>query len=410
MSEIDIQRAAVIGAGTMGRGIVMCLANAGVVVQWVDNNPQMLEQALTAVTETYAHNVRQGRIDQAEVDARRARISAAADYPAIRDVDLVIEAIYENLELKQQIFRELDGLLQPRAILASNTSALDIDAIAAVTRRPKQVLGLHFFSPAHIMKLLEIVRGAATAPQVLETALALSERMGKVSVVSGNCPGFIGNRMLRTYVLEARKMLLEGAFPYQVDAALQGFGFAMGPFRMYDVVGIDLEWRARQLAGKGQEAHEVQVDNRLCEAGRFGQKSGKGYYHYEPASRQAEHDVQVDALVQEVSEGLGYRRRDIGPEEILERCLLALVNEGAKILEEGIADSAHDIDLVYLNGYGFPADKGGPMSWADRQGLVSIQQGLLRLQAESGAHWKSARLIDELAQAGKGFADHRAIG
>ncbi|AZE46022.1 Enoyl-CoA hydratase [Pseudomonas chlororaphis] len=410
MSQIDIQRAAVIGAGTMGRGIVMCLANAGVAVQWVDNNPQMLEQALTAVTETYAHNVRQGRIDQAEAGARRARVSAAADYPEIRDVDLVIEAVYENLELKQNIFRELDGLLQPRAILASNTSALDIDAIAAVTRRPKQVLGLHFFSPAHIMKLLEIVRGAATAPQVLEAALALGKRMGKVSVVSGNCPGFIGNRMLRTYVLEARKMLLEGAFPYQVDAALQGFGFAMGPFRMYDVVGIDLEWRARQLAGKGQEAHEVQVDNRLCEADRFGQKSGNGYYHYEPGSRQAEHDVQVDALVQEVSEGLGYRRRDVGPEEILERCLLALVNEGAKILEEGIAGSAHDIDLVYLNGYGFPADKGGPMSWADRQGLVSIQQGLLRLQAESGVHWKPARLIDELVQAGKGFADHRAIG
>ncbi|WP_053268028.1 3-hydroxyacyl-CoA dehydrogenase [Pseudomonas chlororaphis] len=410
MSQIDIQRAAVIGAGTMGRGIVMCLANAGVAVQWVDNNPQMLEQALTAVTETYAHNVRQGRIDQAEADARRARVSAVADYPAIRDVDLVIEAVYENLELKQKIFRELDDLLQPRAILASNTSALDIDAIAAVIRRPRQVLGLHFFSPAHIMKLLEIVRGAATAPQVLEAALALGERMGKVSVVSGNCPGFIGNRMLRTYVLEARKMLLEGAFPYQVDAALQGFGFAMGPFRMYDVVGIDLEWRARQLAGKGQEAHEVQVDNRLCEAGRFGQKSGNGYYHYEPGSRQAEHDVQVDALVQEVSEGLGYRRRDVGLEEILERCLLALVNEGAKILEEGIAGSAQDIDLVYLNGYGFPADKGGPMSWADRQGLVAIQKDLLRLQAELGAHWKPARLIDELVQAGKGFADHRAIG
>ncbi|PWY40990.1 3-hydroxyacyl-CoA dehydrogenase [Pseudomonas sp. RW409] len=410
MSQIDIQRAAVIGAGTMGRGIVMCLANAGVAVQWVDNNPQILEQALTAVSETYAHNVRQGRIDQAEADARRARVSAAADYLAIRDVDLVIEAVYENLELKQKIFRELDGLLQPRAILASNTSALDIDAIAAVTRRPRQVLGLHFFSPAHIMKLLEIVRGASTAQHVLEASLALGERMGKVSVVSGNCPGFIGNRMLRTYVLEARKMLLEGAFPYQVDAALQGFGFAMGPFRMYDVVGIDLEWRARQLAGKGQEAHEVQVDNRLCEAGRFGQKSGNGYYHYEPGSRQAEHDVQVDALVQEVSEGLGYRRRDVGLEEILERCLLALVNEGAKILEEGIAGSAQDIDLVYLNGYGFPADKGGPMSWADRQGLVAIQKDLLRLQAELGAHWKPARLIDELVQAGKGFADHRAIG
>ncbi|MGH8410489.1 MAG: 3-hydroxyacyl-CoA dehydrogenase NAD-binding domain-containing protein, partial [Pseudomonas sp.] len=339
-------------------GIVMCLANAGVAVQWVDNNPQMLEQALVTVSDTYAHSVRQERIDQVEADARIARVTAAADYAAIRDVDLVIEAVYENLELKQSIFRELDGLLKPQAILASNTSALDIDAIAAVTGRPQQVLGLHFFSPAHIMKLLEIVRGAQTAPAVIDAALALGKRMGKVSVVSGNCDGFIGNRMLNTYVLEARKMLLEGAYPYQVDAALQGFGFAMGPFRMFDVVGVDLQWRARQLSGVGQDAPEVQVDNRLCEQGRFGQKSGDGYYHYEPGSRQAEHDPLVDALVLEVSEGLGFHRREISPEEILERCLLALVNEGAKILQEGIAGSAHDIDLVYLNGYGFPADKG----------------------------------------------------
>jgi len=403
-TAVDIQHAAVIGAGTMGRGIVMCLANAGVRVQWVDNNPQMLEQALLAVAETYAHNVRQGRIEQAESDARIARVSAAADYAAIREVDLVIEAVYENLELKQQIFRQLDALLKPEAILASNTSALDIDAIAGVTQRPQRVLGLHFFSPAHIMKLLEVVRGARTAPEVLEAALALGRRMGKVSVVAGNCFGFIGNRMLNTYVLEARKMLLEGAFPYQVDAALQGFGFAMGPFRMYDVVGIDLGWRARQLDGVGQDAPEVQVDNRLCELGRFGQKSGDGYYHYELGSRQAEHDLEVDALVQQVSEGLGYQRRVIGPEEILERCLLALVNEGAKILEEGIAESAHDIDLVYLNGYGFPKDQGGPMSWADRQGLVAVHQRLLRLEAELGGHWQPARLLTELAQAGKGFA------
>ena len=347
-TSFDIQQAAVIGAGTMGRGIVMCLANAGVSVQWVDNNPQMLEQALVNVAETYAHSVRQGRIDQAEADARFARVSTAADYAAIRNVDLVIEAVYENLELKQKIFRELDGLLKPEALLASNTSALDIDAIAAATRRPEQVLGLHFFSPAHIMKLLEIVRGAQTSPAALEAALALGKRMGKVSVVSGNCHGFIGNRMLHPYVLEARKMLLEGAYPQQVDAALQGFGFAMGPFRMYDVVGIDLEWRARELAGKGQDAPEVQVDNRLCELGRFGQKSGNGYYHYEPGSRQAEHDPEVDALVLQVSEGLGFQRREIGPEEILERCLLALVNEGAKILQEGIAESAHDIDLCLL--------------------------------------------------------------
>jgi len=404
-TPFQIQRAAVIGAGTMGRGIVMCLANAGVPVQWVDNNAQMLEQALAAVTETYARTVRQGRIDQAEADVRIARVTAAVDYPAISEVDLVIEAVYENLELKQKIFRELDSLLKPEAILASNTSALDIDAIAAVTGRPQQVLGLHFFSPAHIMKLLEIVRGAQTAPAVLKVAKELGQRMGKVSVVAGNCHGFIGNRMLNTYVLEARKMLLEGAYPYQVDAALQGFGFAMGPFRMYDVVGIDLGWRARELAGVGQDEAEVQVDNRLCELGRFGQKSGNGYYHYEAGSRQAEHDVEVDALVLRVSEELGYQRREIGPEEILERCLLALVNEGAKILQEGIAESAHDIDLVYLNGYGFPADKGGPMAWADQQGLADIQTRLLRLEAEQGELWKPARLISALAAQGGRFAN-----
>ncbi|WP_053147981.1 3-hydroxyacyl-CoA dehydrogenase [Pseudomonas sp. Pf153] len=403
-TPFDIQRAAVVGAGTMGRGIAMCLANAGVAVQWVDNNPQMLEQALAAVAETYAHGVRQGRIDQGEADARIARVKQADDYAAIRDVDLVIEAVYENLELKQAIFRELDRLLKPEAILASNTSALDIDAIAAATRRPDQVLGLHFFSPAHIMKLLEIVRGANTSKAVLDAAVALGNRMGKVSVIAGNCHGFIGNRMLHPYVLEARKMLLEGAFPHQVDAALQGFGFAMGPFRMYDVVGIDLEWRARELAGKGQDAPEFQVDNRLCELGRFGQKSGNGYYHYEPGSRQAEHDVEVDALVQRVSEELGFQRREISTEEILERCLLALVNEGAKILQEGIAGSAHDIDLVYLNGYGFPAQKGGPMAWADEQGLEDIHARLLELETKQGDHWQPARLIGELVAQHKGFA------
>ncbi|MDX9666326.1 3-hydroxyacyl-CoA dehydrogenase NAD-binding domain-containing protein [Pseudomonas sp. P5_152] len=407
-TPFQIQRAAVIGAGTMGRGIVMCLANAGVPVQWVDNNPQMLDQALTAIAQTWAHNVRQGRIDQAEADARIARVTAAADYAAISEVDLVIEAVYENLELKQQIFRQLDGLLKPQAILASNTSALDIDAIAAVTQRPQQVLGLHFFSPAHIMKLLEIVRGAHTAPAVLQAAKVLGERMGKVSVVAGNCFGFIGNRMLNTYVLEARKMLLEGAFPYQVDAALQGFGFAMGPFRMYDVVGIDLGWRARELAGVGQDEDEIQLDNRLCEQGRFGQKSGNGYYHYEPGSRQAEHDPEVDAQVLRVSEQLGYQRREIGTEEILERCLLALVNEGAKILQEGIAESARDIDLVYLNGYGFPADKGGPMAWADQQGLAAIEARLLRLEAERGALWKPAGIIRQLAASGGQLARYQA--
>ncbi|MBD9482236.1 3-hydroxyacyl-CoA dehydrogenase [Pseudomonas sp. PDM14] len=404
-NSVSIQQVAVIGAGTMGRGIVMSLANAGIPVLWLDNNPQMLEQALTSIADTWAHSVRQGRLDEAQAASRRALVSAAADYTSLADTDLVIEAVYENLELKQEIFRTLDGLLKPSAILASNTSALDIDAIAAVTERPEQVLGLHFFSPAHIMKLLEIVRGAKTAPAVLDAALALGERIGKVSVVAGNCDGFIGNRMLNTYVKEARSMLLEGAYPHQVDSALQGFGFAMGPFRMYDVVGIDLEWRARELAGKGQEQDVVQVDNRLCALGRFGQKTRMGYYRYAEGSRQAEHDPEVDALVLQVSESLGYERRSIGAEEILERCLLALVNEGAKILEENIAANSHDVDLVYLNGYGFPADKGGPMSWADAQGAAVLYQRLKDLQERFGDHWQPARLIETLATNGKRFAD-----
>jgi 3-hydroxyacyl-CoA dehydrogenase len=320
-------------------------------------------------------------------------------------VDLVIEAVYENLELKQQIFRTLDAIMQPQAILASNTSALDIDAIAAVTTRPEQVLGLHFFSPAHIMKLLEIVRGAKTDKAVLDAALALGRRIGKVAVVAGNCHGFIGNRMLASYVREARMLLLEGAYPHQVDAALQGFGFAMGPFRMYDVVGIDLEWRARELAGQGQDEPTVQVDNRLCRLGRFGQKARMGYYRYAEGSRQAEHDPEVDALVLQVSEQLGFVRRDIDPAEILERCLLALVNEGAKILEEQIAATSHDIDLVYLNGYGFPADQGGPLAWADQQGLADILARLEALQAQFGEHWMPARLIETLAASGQRFAD-----
>lgn len=403
----DIHHAAVIGAGTMGRGIVMSLASAGIPVRWLDSNPQMLEQGLGVVADTYAHNVRQGRIDEAEAAARRARIQPVQGYADLAEVDLVIEAVYENLDLKQQIFRELDARLKPSAILASNTSALDIDAIAAVTARPEQVLGLHFFSPAHIMKLLEIVRGARTAQPVLDAALDLGKRMGKVSVVAGNCDGFIGNRMLHTYVREARMMLLEGAFPHQVDAALQAFGFAMGPFRMYDVVGIDLEWRARELSGKGQDDPAVQVDNRLCALGRFGQKSRMGYYRYAEGSRQAEHDPEVDALVLAVSEQLGFQRRAIGQEEILERCLLALVNEGAKILEEGIAASSADIDTVYLNGYGFPADKGGPMSWADGQGLEALRERLEYLAGRHGLHWQPAALIQRLAAEGRGFADYR---
>ncbi len=404
-AAFNLQQAAVIGAGTMGRGIVISLASAGIPVLWLDNNPQMLEQGLKMIEDTWAQNVAKGRIEQGEASLRLARVQAVADYAALAPADLVIEAVYENLELKQKIFRALDEVLKPGAILASNTSALDIDAIAAVTRRPESVLGLHFFSPAHIMKLLEIVRGAKTSPAVLEAALALGQRIGKVSVVAGNCDGFIGNRMLHTYVKEARMLLLEGALPAQVDGALQQFGFAMGPFRMYDVVGIDLEWRARELAGKGQDDPAVQVDNRLCGLGRFGQKSGMGYYRYAPGSREAQPDAEVDRLVEAVSAQLGFQRRAVSDAEIRARCLLALVNEGAKILEENIAANSHDIDLVYLNGYGFPADKGGPMAWADGEGVATILDRLRTLQSQFGEHWQPAALIERLAAAGKRFAD-----
>lgn len=404
-AAFNLQQAAVIGAGTMGRGIVISLASAGIPVLWLDNNPQMLEQGLKMIEDTWAQNVAKGRIEQGEASLRLARVQTVADYAALAPADLVIEAVYENLELKQKIFRALDEVLKPGAILASNTSALDIDAIAAVTRRPESVLGLHFFSPAHIMKLLEIVRGAKTAPAVLEAALDLGRRIGKVSVVAGNCDGFIGNRMLHTYVKEARMLLLEGALPAQVDGALQQFGFAMGPFRMYDVVGIDLEWRARELAGKGQDDPAVQVDNRLCGLGRFGQKSGMGYYRYAPGSREALPDAEVDRLVEAVSAQLGFQRRAVSDAEIRARCLLALINEGAKILEENIAANSHDIDLVYLNGYGFPADKGGPMAWADGEGVATILDRLRTLQSQFGEHWQPAALIERLVASGKRFAD-----
>lgn len=404
-TSFNVHQVAVIGAGTMGRGIVISLASHGIPVLWLDSDPRSVEAGLKMAEDTWANQVAKERITRVEAEQSLARIRAVDSYAALADVDLVIEAVYENLELKQEIFRVLDTTLNPQAILASNTSALDIDAIAAVTQRPQQVLGLHFFSPAHIMKLLEIVRGKHTAVAVLESVLALGQRIGKVTVVAGNCKGFIGNRMLASYAGEARKMVLEGAFPRQVDEALQQFGFAMGPFRMYDVVGIDLEWRARQLSGKGMDEPTVQIENALCELGRLGQKSHKGYYRYAEGSRQAEHDAEVDALVLDISGGLGFRRREIDDEEIVERCLLALVNEGAKILEENIAANSHDIDCVYLNGYGFPKAEGGPMHWADAQGMSSIQERLERLQGLFGDQWRPAGLITRLGEAGQRIAD-----
>ena len=410
MNAAAINNVAVIGAGTMGRGIAISFANAGINVTLLDLSEDVREQALSYIQGVYAGMVKRERITQQDADACLARFAFSGDYNEIAGVQLAIEAVYENIDLKKKIFAQLDETLNPDAILASNTSYLDIDAIAAATKRPEQVLGLHFFSPAHIMKLLEIVRGDKTLPAVINMAEALGQRIGKVAVVSGNCHGFIGNRMLEPYVFQARRLLLEGALPVQVDNALQSWGMAMGPFRMYDVVGIDLEWRARQLSGtvleEGTDAElNVRIDNRLCEQERFGHKSGQGYYRYEAGSREALVDESVEALVVEVSENAGFDRRAISDDEITTRCILALVNEGAKILEEGIARSSADIDKVYLNGYGFPKERGGPMSYADELGAAEVLAKLEALETDHGERWAPAPLIRKLAAENGKFSD-----
>lgn len=410
MSADDIKHVAVIGAGTMGRGIAISFANAGIAVTLLDLNEDVRTQAISYIEGIYAGMVKRERITQDNADMCLQRFSTTGEYTEIASADLVVEAVYENLDLKKSIFRELDKVMKPSAILATNTSYLDIDAIAAETSRPSQVLGLHFFSPAHIMKLLEIVRGEKTDPAVLAITEALGANIGKVAVVAGNCHGFIGNRMLQPYVFQSRRLLLEGALPKQVDSALQHWGMAMGPFRMYDVVGIDLEWRARQMSDTkfelGSDAEmNVRLDDRLCEMERFGQKNGQGYYRYEEGSREALVDESVEALVVEVSEGAGFTRREISDAEISERCILALVNEGAKILDEGFARNSADIDKVYLNGYGFPKERGGPMAYADERGLSDVLATIEAFEKEQGSIWQPSALLKKLAAEGGKFSD-----
>lgn len=399
----EIRKVGVIGAGTMGRGIVMNFVNAGYPVTWLDVNGEMLETGLADIANVYKRSVAQERFDDTEAQARLGRISTTQNYADLQDMDLVVEAVYENMDLKKKIFAELDKAVKASAILATNTSYLDIDEIASATSRPAQVLGLHFFSPAHIMKLLEVVRGKDTAQDVMDACLAIGKKIGKQAVLAGNCHGFIGNRMLEKYSRQSREVVLEGSTPWEVDQALQGFGMAMGPYRMYDVVGVDLGWRSRQLAGVGRGEPIVWLDNKLCEMGRFGQKSGHGFYKYEPGSRQAIHDPETDMLAREVAEEAGYTPRDVGADEIVQRCILALVNEGARILDEGFAESAEDIDRVYLYGYGFPAERGGPMSYADSLGLDEVLRQIRELEASKGEFWKPAEGLVRRAEAGERF-------
>ena len=402
----SIKTVGVIGAGTMGGGITMNFLNAGIPVVLLEMTQEALDKGMATIRRNYDNSMKKGKLKPEQVEQRMAAVSGTLDYRGFADVDLVIEAVFENMDVKRQVFETLDKVCKSGAILASNTSYLDLDQIAEFTKRPQDVIGLHFFSPANVMRLLEIVRGNQTAADVLATCMALAKTIKKVAVVSGVCDGFIGNRMLARYGAAAYGLVNAGASPQQVDAALQTFGLAMGPFRMGDLAGLDIGWatRKRRAAEAGVEMKPVVAD-RLCEAGRFGQKTGAGWYRYEAGKRDPIPDPLTEQLITDYRLANDITPRKIGNAEIVERCLFALVNEGARILEEGIAARASDIDLVFLNGYGHPSQRGGPMLYADTVGLPNLVRRLRQFAAEPGADpsWQPAPLLVQLAEAGKTF-------
>lgn len=394
-----IKRVAVIGAGTMGRGIAVSFADAGVAVTLIETDGEAMERGLKAVETIYDGAARRGRIRPDEAARRFGRIRGAVGLSEAADADLVVEAVFEDFDLKCRILAELATITGEDTVLATNTSYLDVNAIAAATARPASVLGMHFFSPANVMRLVEVVRGAATAPEALATVIAAARRLGKVPVVVGVCHGFVGNRMLRRRSAAAEQALLAGALPHEVDAALVEFGFPMGPFAVADLAGLDIGWRMRKAQGLTAD-----IADALCERGRFGQKSGKGYFRYEAGSRTPHPDPEVEAIIVDASRRLGVARRTLKSGEIIERLLLPLINEGAHILEEGIAARPGDIDVIWVNGYGWPVWRGGPMYYADTLGLVSVRDRLAAMAAASGDETlEPAPLIERLAEAGEGF-------
>ncbi|QTO17466.1 3-hydroxyacyl-CoA dehydrogenase NAD-binding domain-containing protein [Burkholderia seminalis] len=401
----EIRRVGVIGAGTMGGGIAMNFINAGLPVTLLETKQEALERGIATIRKNYDAQVKKGKLTQEKLDARMALIAPTLSYDDLKDADLIVEAVFEELGVKEQVFRKLDEVAKPGAILASNTSTLDVDKIAAFTKRPQDVVGMHFFSPANVMKLLEVVRGAQTAKDVLATVMAVAKKIRKTAVVSGVCDGFIGNRMIEQYIRQALFMLEEGALPAQVDRAIEKFGFAMGPFRMSDLAGNDIGWAIRKRRYVEQpDLQYSKIADRLCEQGRFGQKTGGGWYDYVPGDRKAKPSSLVDEMVVAYSKERGVERRKIGDDEIVERLVFALVNEGAKILEEKIASKASDIDMVYLTGYGFPLWRGGPMLYADTVGLYNVERAIRRYAAApNGDAWRLAPSIAELAKAGRGF-------
>ena len=397
---MDIKKAGIIGSGTMGGGIAMCFANAGIPVHIIDQDEENLKRGISVIEKNYDFMVKKGRLTSDQKDAIFGLVTSSLDYSDISDCDIVIEAVYENLELKHEIFKALDQHVKPEAILASNTSGLDIDSIASITSRPEKIVGTHFFSPANIMRLLEVVRGEQTSNETLATIMAIGKKLKKAAVVSLNAPGFIGNRMLFGYTAQANMLLLEGALPHQIDQALESFGLNMGPFRMMDLVGLDLGWRARKLSGKESPLH-AKIGDELCEQNRYGQKSGAGYYNYSEGSRAPNPAPENEATYEKISSENGFTRRDITDEEIVDRCILALINEGADILSEGVAQRAADIDVVYINGYGFPIWRGGPMHHANALGLDVVIEKLEKYKEITGSDvYEPSEMLVKLAKEG----------
>jgi len=404
-----VRSAAIIGAGTMGGGISMALANAGISVILKDTDTATLDRGIAAIRKNYLTSVQKGRFTPKFVEERMEMIRPQTGYDGFDSVDIIIEAVFESMALKKQIFNEIDKVARPDCILATNTSTLNIDEIAAVTSRPNMVIGTHFFSPANIMRLVEIVRGDATADTIVASALALAKKLGKVGVVVGNCWGFVGNRMMFPYMREAQFLVEEGATPSQVDKVLYDFGMAMGIFAVDDMGGIDIAWRVRQERKHLQkpDIRAPLVPDRLYDLGRLGQKTGKGWYLY-GEDRKPVADPDVEALIETTAKAAGIPRREISDAEILERCLYAMINEGARILDEGFASRAADIDVIYISGYGFPAYHGGPMWYADTVGLKKIYERIVEFEKQHGEMWEPAPLLKRLAVIGGTFAGHDA--
>jgi 3-hydroxyacyl-CoA dehydrogenase len=405
-ATIPVNSAAVVGAGTMGGGITMALANAGIPVLLKETDQAALDRGLATIQKNYANSVKRGRFTQQFMDERLKLIKPTLSYDDFGQVDMVIEAVFEGMALKKQVFGELDRVCKQGAILASNTSTLNVDEIASATKRPEAVIGTHFFSPANVMRLLEIVRGKASSKEVIATCMQLSKKIGKIGVLVGNCRGFVGNRMFGPYRREAQFLVEEGASVEAVDKALYDFGMAMGPMATGDLAGLDVGWRIRKEFRHTEKPGVRQpiAEDRLCELGRFGQKTVAGWYKYD-AERRAIPDPEVAQLVKKWGAEAGIPQHQISSEEIVDRCIYALVNEGARILEEGYALRAVDIDIIYINGYGFPAHRGGPMWYADTVGLKKVYDRICEFHKQHGELWEPAPLLKRLAEQGQGFKD-----